>query len=98
LLIFDSFLGRVLEAADRILNFAGDLLRLAFGLELGVAGHFARDFLNLAFGLLDGALDSISPLRHVFFRSRYWGNSGHGFLHCTCPLVTQSGHHCMHHL
>ena len=22
---------------------------------------------------------------------RYWG-SGHGLVHCTCPLLTQSGH------
>ena len=63
-LIVDGFLNRVLEAADRILNLASDLLRLAFGFELGVAGHFARDFLNLALGLLDGALDSIFV--HVF--------------------------------
>jgi hypothetical protein len=39
------------------LNLASDLLRLAFGFELDVAGYFARDFLSLAFGLLDGALD-----------------------------------------
>jgi hypothetical protein len=74
--IFDSFLDRVLEAADCILNLASDLLRLAFGFELGVAGYFARDFLNLAFGLLDGALDSIFV--HVFLSllgstfSRWW--------------------------
>ena len=23
---------------------------------------------------------------------RYWGQSGHALLHCTCPLMTQSGH------
>ena len=23
---------------------------------------------------------------------RYWGQSGHTFLHCTCPLMTQSRH------
>jgi hypothetical protein len=28
----------------------------------------------------------------VRFRGRYWWQSGHGFLHCKCPLVTQSGH------
>jgi len=38
------------------------LLRLAFGFELGVTGHFARDLLNLALGLLDGAFDSIFVL------------------------------------
>jgi hypothetical protein len=58
-LIVDGFLDCVLEAADRILNLTSDLLRLTFGFELGVAGHFARDFLDLALGLLDGALNSI---------------------------------------
>jgi hypothetical protein len=29
----------------------------------------------------------------VRFCRRYWGNSGHGLLHCKCLLVTQSGHH-----
>jgi PRC-barrel domain len=37
-LIVDGFLNRVFEAADRILNLASGLLRLAFGFELGVAG------------------------------------------------------------
>ena len=23
---------------------------------------------------------------------RFWGKSGHAVLHCTCPLLTQSGH------
>src|SRR6478609_297265 len=27
------------------------------------------------------------------FRGRYWGKSGHGLVHCICPLLTQSGHH-----
>ena len=62
-LIVDGILERVLEAADRVLNLASGLLRLAFGFELGVAGHFAHDFLDLTFGLLDGALDrSLSML------------------------------------
>jgi hypothetical protein len=56
---FNGVLDRILKAADRVLNLAGDLLRLAFRFELGIAGDLARDFLNLAFGLLDGALDSI---------------------------------------
>src|SRR5262245_25206754 len=25
-------------------------------------------------------------------RCRYWGQSGHGLVHCTCLLLTQSGH------
>jgi len=26
------------------------------------------------------------------FRGRYWGQSGHDFVRCICPLMTQSGH------
>jgi hypothetical protein len=63
-LIADGFLDRVLEAADRILNLARDLLCLAFGFELGVTSHFARDLLSIALGLLHGAFDSIFV--HVF--------------------------------
>ena len=63
LLVLNGFLERVLKAADCILNLASGLLRLAFGFELDVAGHFAHDFLDLTFGLLDGALNSI--LVHV---------------------------------
>jgi hypothetical protein len=29
---------------------------------------------------------------HVRLYGRYWGQSGHDVLHCTCPLMTQSGH------
>ena len=28
----------------------------------------------------------------VRFFGRYWGQSGHAVLHCTCLLLTQSGH------
>ena len=28
----------------------------------------------------------------IRFRGRYWRQSGHELLRCTCPLVTQSGH------
>ena len=28
----------------------------------------------------------------VRFSGRYWVQSGHGLMHCTCPLMTQSGH------
>jgi hypothetical protein len=28
----------------------------------------------------------------VRFCGRSWVQSGHGFLHCICPLMTQSGH------
>jgi len=31
-------------------------------------------------------------LSDVRFRGRYWVKSGHAFLHCTCLLLTQSGH------
>src|ERR1035437_1336535 len=58
-LVLDGFLHRVLEAADGVLHLAGDLLRLAFGFELGVPGGLARDFLHFAFGLLDAALNAI---------------------------------------
>ena len=30
---------------------------------------------------------------HYFLDVRYWHSSGHALLHCTCPLLTQSGHH-----
>jgi hypothetical protein len=32
---------RVLEASDRVLNLSGNLVALAFGLKLGVAGDLA---------------------------------------------------------
>ena len=28
----------------------------------------------------------------IRFRGRYWGQSGHGFLHRKCLLMTQNGH------
>jgi hypothetical protein len=91
--ILDGFLDRVLEAADRILNLASDLLRLAFGFELGVAGHFARNFLDLAFSLLDGALDSIfvhvflSLLGSTFSRRHSTSTGGRG--KCDYQKITQ---------
>src|SRR5689334_2718063 len=50
---------RVLDAADGIPHLAGDLIRLAFTFQLGVAGHLAGDFLHLAFGLLERAFHAI---------------------------------------
>ena len=32
------------------------------------------------------------PPVNVRFYGRYWGESGHELVHCTCPLLTQSGH------
>src|SRR5262249_26422728 len=50
---------RVLCAADRVLHFAGDFLRLAFAFGLGIARDFAEGFLDLAFGLAGRAFDTI---------------------------------------
>ena len=33
---------------------------------------------------------------NVRFRGRYWGQSGHDLVHCTRPLMTQSGHQGTH--
>ena len=41
------------------LHLAGDLIGLAFGLELAVAGHFASDFLDFAFGLFGRTFNAI---------------------------------------
>jgi hypothetical protein len=32
------------------------------------------------------------PFAEVRFCGRYWRQSGHAFLRCICPLMTQSGH------
>jgi hypothetical protein len=63
-LIVHSLFDCVFDPAEGVLQFAGGLLRLAFGFELGIAGNFARDFLHFAFGLLDRAFDAIFV--HVF--------------------------------
>jgi|RhiMethySRZTD1v2_1073278.scaffolds.fasta_scaffold59149_2 hypothetical protein len=41
---------------------------------------------------LDDWTDRFGWLNDVRFHGRYWGQSGHAFLHCTCLLLTQSGH------
>jgi hypothetical protein len=33
-----------------------------------------------------------SPTYDVRYFDRFWGQSGHAFLRCTCLLLTQSGH------
>jgi hypothetical protein len=48
---------RVLETPNSILNLAGDLIRLAFGLQLCIASDLAS--LHGAFGLPGRALDPI---------------------------------------
>jgi len=50
---------RVLEATDRVLNLPGNLVALAFGLELGITGDLADDFLHSTLGLLCRSLDAI---------------------------------------
>ena len=40
---------RVFDAANRVLGFAGDLVRLAFGGQLGVADGFANSLFHRAF-------------------------------------------------
>src|SRR3979411_635343 len=54
---------RVLYPADGVLHLAGDLVRLSFRFQLGVAGDLAGDFLDGALGLLSRAFDPI--LVHV---------------------------------
>src|ERR1700722_12366763 len=49
----------VLEAADRVLHFALDLVGLAFILRLLVSQDLAGPFLHLALGLLGRAFDAI---------------------------------------
>jgi hypothetical protein len=67
--VVERFLDGILDAADGVLHFAGDLVGLAFGLELGVAGHFARDFLDFAFRLFGRAFDPILVHNVLFLRS-----------------------------
>ena len=57
---------RVFQASDGVLNLAGDLIRLAFGLEFGVAEHLAGDLFDFALGLLGRALDPV--LVHLILR------------------------------
>ena len=49
----------VLHAADGVLDLALDLIGLAFGLQLLVAGDVAGRFLDLAAHVFGGAFDSI---------------------------------------
>jgi hypothetical protein len=49
----------VLQTANGVLDLAGGLVGLAFGLQLGVAGDFARGFLDAALGLLRGPFNTI---------------------------------------
>jgi hypothetical protein len=46
-------------SADCILHLAGGLVRLAFGLQLGIAGQLSGRFLDGALRLLRRALDTI---------------------------------------
>jgi len=36
----------------------------------------------------------LAPKRDVRFRGHGWEKSGHRWVRCTCPLVTQSGRSC----
>src|SRR3569832_1066511 len=49
----------VLDAADGVLRLALDLVGLAFGLKLGVAGDLAGGFLDGTLGLIGRAVDPI---------------------------------------
>ena len=35
----------------------------------------------------------LADTRQCTANVRFRGQSGHALLHCTCPLLTQSGHH-----
>ena len=63
LLVVQQLAGLVLYAADRVLDLAFGLVRLAFGFRLGIAGYLADALLDLAFDVLAGAFDTI--LVHV---------------------------------
>src|SRR6202453_4544016 len=57
--LFRRLSDRVVRAADGVLNFPGDAVDLAVGLQFGVADRLAdRDF-RCAFGLFDRSGDSI---------------------------------------
>jgi hypothetical protein len=49
----------VLDASDRVLNFAGSLFVPTLDLKLGVTGGLAYSFFHSAFGLFDGSFDAI---------------------------------------
>src|SRR6185295_14553714 len=49
----------VLHPANGVLHLAGDLIRLAFGFQLGISRHFAGSLLDLALQIGCGALDPI---------------------------------------
>ena len=52
----------ILGPADRVLDFSGSFVRRAFGLQLGIAGHFADRFFNGALDLLGRAANSVFVL------------------------------------
>src|SRR5580765_5475850 len=57
--IVDSFLHGVFHSADSISNLAGELLRLAFAFELGVAGGLACNLFHFPLNLFSAALNAI---------------------------------------
>ena len=57
--IVDGFLNGVLHTADRVLNFTGGLVCLAFALELGIPGYLSGNLFYFAFDLLGAALNAI---------------------------------------
>src|SRR4051794_39151091 len=67
---------RVLHAAGGVLHLALDLVGLAFGLQLRVAGDLAGRFLDLALRLIEGAFDPI--VVHVRLPSFRCGKNGLG--------------------
>ena len=49
----------VLDASDRVLNFASSFFVPTLDLKLGVTGGLAHSFFHGAFGLFDGSFDAI---------------------------------------
>ncbi|HEY6021470.1 MAG TPA: hypothetical protein VIY48_16680, partial [Candidatus Paceibacterota bacterium] len=51
--------------------------------------YHAQKWTKIAIG--PKQISIVGPRADVRFRSRYWRQSGHGLLHCTCLLMTRSG-------
>jgi len=58
-LLFRRVANRVVDAADRVLDLAYDLVVFSFGRQFSVADDFAGSFLDGAFGLPGRTLDTI---------------------------------------
>jgi hypothetical protein len=58
-LLIQSVPQGVLDASDRVLDFAGSFFVPTLDLKLGVTGGLAHSFFRSAFGLFDGSFDTI---------------------------------------